>query len=77
MQSYEEKGFLPEALLNSIALLGWNPPHREDPNVLAEGTGTFMNHEVLTLQDMIQQFNIDKISKSGAKFDQDKLSFFN
>ena len=35
VQSYKDKGFLPQAVLNSVALLGWNPPHREDANVLA------------------------------------------
>lgn len=64
--SYAEKGFLPEAVLNGVALLGWNPPHREDFNVLAQPTGVFMRNEVLGLQDMVNQFNIDKISKSGA-----------
>jgi glutamyl/glutaminyl-tRNA synthetase len=75
--SYKEKGFLPEALMNSIALLGWNPPHREDPTVLSESTGVFLKHEVMRIPDMVQQFNLDKISKSGAKFDIEKLLFFN
>lgn len=35
VQSYKEMGFLPEALLNAVALLGWNPPHREDVNVIS------------------------------------------
>lgn len=77
MTSYKDAGYLPEALLNGIALLGWNPPHREDPTVLAESTGVFLKHEVLKMEDMISQFNIDKISKSGAKFDIEKLQFFN
>jgi len=51
--SYKDKGFLPEALINSIALLGWNPPHREDPTVLAESTGVFLKHEVMRVQDMV------------------------
>jgi len=55
--------------MNSIALLGWNPPHREDPNVLYENTGVFLKHEVMRVADMVKDFNIDKISKSGAKFD--------
>jgi glutamyl/glutaminyl-tRNA synthetase len=71
--SYKEAGYLPEALLNGIALLGWNPPHREDPTVLAESTGVFLKHEVLRVEDMIAQFNLDKVSKSGAKFDIEKL----
>ena len=77
MQSYKDANFLPEALLNGIALLGWNPPHREDPNVLSETTGVFMRHEVLTIDDMLDTFNINKISKSGAKFSMEKLEFFN
>jgi hypothetical protein len=63
--------------LNSVALLGWNPPHREDVNVISQNTGVFMRSEVMTIQDMLGQFNIDKISKSGAQFDFDRLEFFN
>ena len=69
VDSYKQRGFLPEALMNSIALLGWNPPHREDPNVLYENTVVFLKHEVMRVADMVKDFNIDKISKSGAKFD--------
>ena len=68
---------MPEAVLNGIALLGWNPPHREDLNVLSESTGVFMRHEVLSLEDMINQFNLDKVTKSGAKFAVEKLEFLN
>ena len=75
--SYQEKGFLPEAVLNGIALLGWNPPHREDPDTLAETSGVFMRHEVLSLKDMVTQFNLDKVTKSSAKFAIEKLEFLN
>lgn len=77
VEAYREKGFLPEAIINGIALLGWNPPHREDPNTLAETSSVFMRHEVLSLQDMLEQFNLDKVSKSGAKFAMAKLEFLN
>ena len=50
---YRDKGFLPEAVINGIALLGWNPPHREDVSMLQETTGVFMRHEVLSLENMI------------------------
>mmetsp|Transcript_27483 Transcript_27483/g.19859 ORF Transcript_27483/g.19859 Transcript_27483/m.19859 type:complete len:148 (+) Transcript_27483:783-1226(+) len=43
VQSYKDDGFLPEALLNGIALLGWNPPHREDPAMLQMNLNQFMN----------------------------------
>jgi glutamyl/glutaminyl-tRNA synthetase len=75
--SYQDQGYLPEALINFVALLGWNPPHREDPTVLAEATGVFMKHEVIRLEDMILQFNLDKISKTGTKVDIDKLNYLN
>ena len=77
VESYKDKGFLPEAVLNGIALLGWNPPHREDPAILQESSGVFQRHEVLSLDDMIQQFNLDKVTKSGAKFAIEKLEFLN
>ena len=53
VQSYKDANFLPEAVLNGIALLGWNPPHREDPTVLSETSGVFMRSEVLTMEDML------------------------
>ncbi len=44
--SYRDKGFLPEALLNGISLLGWNPPQQSE---------TYdVKHEVLRLQDLVQ-----------------------
>ena len=68
---------MPEAVLNGIALLGWNPPHREDPNVLSQTSTVFFRHEVLTMDDMLGKFNLDKISKSGAKFAIEKLEYLN
>lgn len=77
VQSYADKDYLPEAVLNGIALLGWNPPHREDPTVLAETATVFMRHEVMEIEEMVRSFNLDKIGKSGAKFDMQKLEYFN
>jgi hypothetical protein len=45
---------LPEALVNGLALLGWNPPHREDPNVLSEDVGAFLKHEVMKMEEMMK-----------------------
>ena len=64
-------------MINGIALLGWNPPHREDPTTLAQTASVFHRHEVLSLTDMIEQFNLDKVTKSGAKFQIEKLEFLN
>ena len=77
VEEYRDKGYLPEALLNGLGLLGWNPPHREDPNVLYQGPNAVLKHEVMTLDDMEKLFNIDKVGKSGVKFDLMKLEYLN
>ena len=59
---FREFGFLPEATLNFLALVGWNP-------------GT--EQEVFQMDDLIQSFSLDKIVKSGAKFNIDKAKWFN
>lgn len=74
---YKDKGFLPEALVNGLALLGWNPPHREDPNVLSQDATAFLKHEVMDMDDMKNLFQIEKVGKSGVKFDIKKLEFLN
>ncbi|MBI1812216.1 glutamate--tRNA ligase [Candidatus Peregrinibacteria bacterium] len=58
VEEYLAKGFLPEALLNFLALLGWNP-------------GT--TQELFSLQDLIEQFSLERVQKSGAFFDLEKL----
>ncbi len=55
-------GYLPEAIINYIALLGWAPKD---------------NREMFTLQELVESFSIDGISKSPAVFDYDKLDWFN
>ena len=60
---YREKGYLPEAVLNFLALLGWNPG--EDGS------------EMLSLDDMVKLFDLSKCSKNGAKFDFVKAAWFN
>ncbi len=59
---YREKGYIPEAFINMLALLGWNP-------------GT--NQEIFSMQELIEAFSIERISKSGAKFDANKTKWFN
>lgn len=59
---YRESGYLPEAVINFLALLGWNP-------------GT--DQEILSMQELIDQFDLSKCSKSGAKFDYIKGQWFN
>ena len=59
---YREKGYLPEAVVNFLALLGWNPGN---------------DQEVMTLDEMVQLFDLSKCSKNGAKFDYIKAAWFN
>jgi glutamyl-tRNA synthetase len=62
VKSYREKGFLPEALLNYIAILGWSPPSER---------------EILNLEEMIAEFDLKDLHKSGAVFDIEKLRWYN
>lgn len=59
---YRESGYLPEAVVNFLALLGWNP-------------GT--DQEILSMDELISQFDLTKCSRSGAKFDYVKGRWFN
>lgn len=59
---FKEKGYLPEALINFLALLGWNP-------------GT--EQELFSLEELVQAFSLDRIGKSGTRFDIQKANWFN
>lgn len=59
---YREWGYLPEAFVNMLALLGWNP-------------GT--EQEKFSVEELIKEFSFDKINKSGARFDPEKTKWFN
>jgi glutamyl-tRNA synthetase len=59
---YKEEGYLPEALLNFLALLGWNP-------------GT--EQEMFSLEELVEAFSIDRIGKAGTRFDIQKAKWFN
>lgn len=61
-KGYREDGYLPEALLNFLALLGWNP-------------GT--DQEIFTKEELIKLFDLERVSKSGARFDIEKAKWFN
>lgn len=62
IEQYEELGYLPEALFNFIALLGWSPKGEE---------------EIFSKDEFIQMFDADRLSKSPALFDQQKLTWMN
>ena len=59
---YRENGFFPEAVINFLALLGWN-----------DGT----EQEIFSLEELVQKFDLNRIHKAGAKFDPDKNKWFN
>jgi len=61
-KGFKEMGFLPEAFINMLALLGWN-----------DGT----DQEIFTLKELSEKFTIDRISKAGAKFDFEKAKWYN
>ncbi|MDX1476270.1 MAG: glutamate--tRNA ligase [Saprospiraceae bacterium] len=59
---FREEGFLPEAMLNFLAFLGWNP-------------GT--EQEIFDLNELVAAFSLEQVSRSGARFDYDKALWFN
>lgn len=62
VEEYREKGFLPEALVNFVALLGWNPGDQR---------------EVFTLEQLVQEFSLERVGKAGAIFNLEKLKWLN
>ena len=59
---YKEEGYFPEAVVNFLALLGWNP-------------GT--EQELFSLEQLINEFSLERVNKSGARFDPDKTKWYN
>lgn len=59
---YRENGFFPEAVVNFLALLGWN-----------DGT----TQEIFSLEELVQKFDLTRVNKAGAKFDPEKNKWFN
>lgn len=59
---YRENGFFPEAFINMLAMLGWNP-------------GT--TQEIFSLDELVEAFSFERVNKSGAKFDPEKTKWFN
>lgn len=61
-EGFREKGFLPEAFINFLAMLGWN-----------DGT----EQEIFSKEELIQKFSIEKVHKGGARFDFEKAKWYN
>ncbi len=58
---YREQGYLPQAVVNMLALMGWNPGTKQ---------------EIMSMEELIKLFNVEHISKNGAKFNLDKAKWF-
>ncbi len=61
-RGYREDGYIPEAFVNMLALLGWNPGSEQ---------------EIFSMEELINAFSLDRVSKSGARFQPDKAKWFN
>jgi len=62
VDNYLEEGFLPEAIINFLALLGWN---------------TSDEQEIFTMEELVEKFSLDRVHKAGAIFDIEKLKWIN
>lgn len=65
VEQYRELGYLPEALVNFFALLGWAPPAPRD------------EEEIFSLDELVELFSLERLSKAPAVFDQEKLKWMN
>ena len=61
-KGYREEGYLPNAFINMVALLGWSPAN---------------DREILTLEEMVKEFDLHKVHKAGARFSKEKAEWFN
>ena len=62
VEDFLQRGYLPEALVNFVAFLGWNPKS---------------DQEIFSLEELVKEFDLNKINKAGAVFDDAKLDWFN
>src|SRR3989344_810624 len=69
VNEYRAQGFIPEALLNYLALLGWNPG--------LPGQADGKERELYTLEELAKEFTLERVHKGGAVFDIEKLRWFN
>jgi glutamyl-tRNA synthetase len=62
VEDFRDQGYLPETLVNFISLLGWSPAE---------------DRELFTLSELVQEFSFERVNKSGAVFDREKLNWMN
>ena len=61
-QGFKEKGFLPQAFINMLAMLGWN---------------SGLEQEIFSIEELIEKFSLERVHKAGAKFDFEKAKWYN
>jgi glutamyl-tRNA synthetase len=62
VEEFRKEGYLPEAMINYLALIGWSPGTEE---------------EIFTLEELVQRWRIEQVHRAGGKWDRDRLNFFN
>ena len=77
----KEKGYLPEAVINFIALMGWYP-HTTSQNsstqdIVPPSSSQFSAHELLSLDDLVAQFSLEGLNRRPVTVGSDKLSWMN
>lgn len=70
---YQKQGYLPEALINFMALLGWSP----QDGILPQKSKNHLDEEIFSVKELIKKFSLEKIQKGGATFNVAKLDWFN
>ena len=72
IKEYRDAGYLPEALINFLALLGWHPAPEPTGSVRGKS-----EQELFTLDELIKQFDLSRVQKAGAAFNKEKLDHVN
>lgn len=73
---FRAKGYLPEALINYLALIGWSP-HRQAATAGADAPAAGGDEELLPAEEMARRFRLEDVSHSAGVFDEDKLAWVN
>ncbi len=72
IDDYRREGYLPEALINFLALLGWHPAPEKDPT-----TGKVIEREIFSKEGLVEVFDLKRVQKQGAAFNIEKLDWLN
>ena len=76
VRDYRAAGYLPEAMINFLALLGWNPALKEQGSP-SEIRRPDRDKELFSMSELIQEFSLENVQKGGAMFNEEKLAWIN